>query len=192
MNMNFTTELKDTICSSCHCVNQKFLHHVWDGSKGEKICTSCVLFSNPESFCPSCFAVHDFRLGEKLIPCIGCRSLTHNVCFASNGCVSVPHKCSTCINPMRLVFLLEDLKEKGVDGDCKCLDQDAVELLLTAANIVSKSLSEEQAASEKYAWKRVADALEEKEKATAALNSLMEIEDVKNNRYINGPSLLDP
>ncbi|XP_021973369.1 uncharacterized protein LOC110868505 isoform X3 [Helianthus annuus] len=162
---------------SCFCKDQKFLHNHWEGTKGHKICTSCVLFANKNSFCPTCF---DIIAGtEELIECVGCKSNTHVECVLDKDKPSL-FECLTCKSPKRLVF---DLKLKELKGT-KVMDKEAALLLLTAAKIVKKLISKALDEAVNAAAKHAADTISVKKKASEAVERFMKLED--------RPSLLDP
>lgn len=184
MDTKFTPELKDTTCGSCFCKDQKFLHHVWDGDKGSKICTSCVLFANKQSFCPTCF---DGFSGGDVICCERCESLTHDYCFPGNSSRGAPFACATCRDSKRLVFRLSDLKVKGDNGHNKGIDMHAARLLLTAAKIVQRSISKARDEANDSAMKQVLKAVWSKKKAQRALKRVLKFDESTN----DGPSLID-
>nr|XP_043622321.1 uncharacterized protein LOC122593925 [Erigeron canadensis] len=186
MNQKVTTEIKDTICSSCFCGNQKFLHHVWDGHKSQKICTSCVLFSNRLYFCPTCFYVPSEQ-SELVVICNRCRSLTHAKCLAANEKpAGAPFVCSTCKDPSRLVFTLKKFEVEGDNGRYEGIDKNAAKLLLTAAKIVCKSLVKVTDDADYDAMIDVTKAVSAKKTAKWAVEQTMNLE--KSN---HGPSLID-
>lgn len=185
MSQEITQELKDTICDRCHCVDQKFLHHVWFEDKDQKFCTSCVLFSY-KSFCPTCFVPYNSDgITPNISRCNKCHSVSHGICLSTNGSpVGAASMCSTCINPDGLLFMSKDIKNKGKDGFSKGIDVNAAHLLFAAAKIVHNSISIAHDELACDADVMAAEAILAKEKATEYVKRFTKVE-------TGGPSLFD-
>ncbi|KAI3770847.1 hypothetical protein L6452_01994 [Arctium lappa] len=199
MNQKFTSQLKDNFCSSCGYQEMRFLHLVWYEDRIQSFCTSCVLLSHKQSFCPTCFSFHDFNLEGMFIRCSRCLSLSHPSCFSSNGSSSrVPLMCSSCINPNRLVSALSKFKARGDNGSLKGMDKNLAHLLLTAAKVATMSISNAAVTSKSSAEILATKTVLAKKKAITAINHVVEYVDRENKSHNigegndnDGPSLLD-
>ncbi|KAL7583790.1 hypothetical protein Lser_V15G44737 [Lactuca serriola] len=136
MNQNTNTKLKEFICSKCYCDDQKLIHNILYRGEHQRLCTSCVLFTCKDFFCPTCFGVHGLITLETLIICQRCNSKSHPLCFSSNPSHSgAPPMCASCVNPDKLIFNPKGLRIKGFDRVMKLIDEKAVVLFLTAAKV---------------------------------------------------------
>ncbi|KAD3067547.1 hypothetical protein R6Q59_018431 [Mikania micrantha] len=176
-------ELNDTICSKCHCEDPKFLHHFWDGNKGLKMCTSCILFENKKYFCPTCFDIIVSPWKEECTSCVECKSDTHTRCISGN---ELPFKCSTCRNGDSLIFDIKELKSKEGKGCYKVMDMKAARLLVTAAKIVKKLISKAHDDAANAALMHARDTILVNEKVKGLVNRFIKFEE-----WNDGPSLLD-
>ncbi|CAI9261429.1 unnamed protein product [Lactuca saligna] len=135
-NTNTNTKLNKFVCSKCYCDDQKLIHNIFYLSQYQRLCTSCVLFTCKEFFCPTCFGVHGLITQETLITCQRCNSKSHPLCFSSNPSpLGAPPMCASCVNPEKLIFNPMGLRIKGVDRVMKILDEKAIVLFLIAAKV---------------------------------------------------------
>ncbi|CAI9262855.1 unnamed protein product [Lactuca saligna] len=136
MNQNTNTKLNKFICSKCYCDDQKLIHNIFYRSQYQRLCTSCVLFTCKEFFCPTCFGVHGLITQGTLITCRRCNSKSHPLYFSSNPSPpGGPPMCASCVNPEKLIFNPKGLRMKGVDRVVKLIGDKAIVLFLTAAKV---------------------------------------------------------
>ncbi|XP_024967335.1 uncharacterized protein LOC112507131 isoform X1 [Cynara cardunculus var. scolymus] len=200
MNQTFTPQFKDNFCNNCGYQEPRFLHRVWYEDRIQSFCTSCILLSHKQSFCPTCLSFHDFNSEGMFIRCPKCLSFSHPSCFYSNRNSSeAPSMCSSCMNPNRLVSALKKFKARGDKGSINGMDKNIADLLLTAAKIATMSISKAAEASKSSAENLANKTVLAKKKAIAAINHVVEYVDREYKRYNvgegndddDGPSLLD-
>ncbi|PWA42748.1 hypothetical protein CTI12_AA541800 [Artemisia annua] len=124
------------VCGKCGEIERRILHHIRLKQTFHHFCTTCVLDTHKQTFCPSCLTIHHQSPPQNAVFCDKCRSFSHSTCVSRTG--SHLFSCFTCLNPGNLDFDMK-IKEKRVDG-CKAIDGVSGRLFVLAAEISNVSM----------------------------------------------------
>ncbi|GKE36043.1 hypothetical protein Tco_1455365, partial [Tanacetum coccineum] len=153
------------VCGRCGDIDRKILHHIRLKGAFHHFCTTCVLHTHKQTFCPSCLTIHHHSPPQNAVVCYKCRSFSHSTCVTRHG--SHLFSCFSCLNPGSLDF---DMKIKeGRSGGFKGINGVSGKLLVLAAEISNVSMRNAVVAAHNdavnrgkeavYAWKMAREAV---------------------------------
>ncbi|KAL4203004.1 hypothetical protein AMTRI_Chr02g224070 [Amborella trichopoda] len=185
------TEDKPRKCSLCKSQELPWLFNVKHKGTFCRLCTSCLLISHLETFCPSCFEVYteEAPLNDG-VKCSKCVSVSHSTCV-SPECLPA-YACAHCTNPNFPFTNNGDSNKKGwgMDGNfCSinpnstpAMNLSTAKVIVAAAEISSLSMNRIAMAARGEADRRAMDSSIAKRRARDALVKSLELGEKEDRR----------
>ncbi|WOK96062.1 hypothetical protein Cni_G04769 [Canna indica] len=150
------------------------LHHIRHRGSLRRLCTSCVLKSNPGSFCTTCLAVLGPGPLTTVAHCSKCPSVCHLTCLPSPDIAS-RFLCPCCSNPDGFSYYPSTAGAPTEDSEGSCVEKrktigaKSAKALLAAARIAAGSVIRAAASSKLEAERKVKEAMVARKRAREML-----------------------
>ncbi|KAL1831888.1 hypothetical protein ACET3Z_001539 [Daucus carota] len=179
------TPANSTICGQCKSESSPFLHYIKHRGLFRRLCTTCVLRFNSQSFCPSCFSLYNptTPLQDSTTPCSKCYSISHSSCIEGllggsqvnnnpnklnnkPNNPSIPYVCPLCNSPPVFRVTKNEV-----------IDKKSAAALLAAARISYDSMCKAKAVARAEVDKRGKEAWSTKKRARDAIEHVASIQE---------------